>query len=114
MTEPDEIQLVDRTAGDEEEGEQLTEDDRDSPPCMKITSSDAEESEPRVQVEWHVKHPGRLKMRLRVRFPLPFPHSPTPSHFLLLTHSQTLLTSSSSHPHILVSSLLSETQIFSV
>lgn len=66
MTEADEIQLVDRTGGDEEEGEQVTEDDGDQPLCIKINSSDAEESEPRVQDEWHVKHPGKLKMKLRV------------------------------------------------
>lgn len=65
MTEADEIQLVDRTEGDEGE-EQFTEDDGDEPVCIKINSSDAEESEPRVQDEWHVKHPGKLKMKLRV------------------------------------------------
>lgn len=76
MTEVDEIQLVDRRAGDEEEGELFgegSEDEKDNPPCMKINHSDAEDSlsEPRVQDEWHVKHPGKLKMKLRVRFPPP-------------------------------------------
>ena len=70
-TEEDEIQLVDRTAGDEEEDAGIF-DREDDPPCMKIDYSggedeEDEESEPRVEDEKHIKHPGKFRLRLRVR-----------------------------------------------
>ena len=77
MTEEDEIQLVDQGNNEEEEEEEAEGggltlgvrdgDDRDSPSCLKINFSDLEEDSPRVEDERHIKHPGKLKMRLRVR-----------------------------------------------
>ena len=76
MTEEDEIQLVDQGNDEEEEageggmglrdGDDRDGDDRDSPPCLKINFSDLEGDSPRVEDERHIKHPGKLKMRLRV------------------------------------------------
>lgn len=72
-TEEDEIQLVDRTAGDEEEDAGDIFDREDDPTYMKIDYSggedeEEEESEPRVEDEKHIKHPGKFRLRLRVRF----------------------------------------------
>lgn len=75
MEEDDEIQLVNRTAvGNLEEdaglfGSEFEDDDH--PPTMMINHDDRdvrEESEPRVVDERHIKHPGKLKMRLKVSF----------------------------------------------
>ena len=68
-TEEDEIQLVNHEEGQEEEEEEEGEggeDTDENPPCMKITFSDLDENEPRVQDEMHIRHPGRVKLKLRV------------------------------------------------
>lgn len=64
----DEIQLVHQSELDDfgEDGNTLT-GEEDGAPCMKINYSDTDESEPRVQDERHIKHPGKFRMRLRVR-----------------------------------------------
>jgi alpha-glucosidase (family GH31 glycosyl hydrolase) len=67
--EEDEIQLVSRTEEDVEDGVIFVAkgsrgEDRDGPPCLKINYSD-DDSEPRVQDERHIRHPGKLRMRLR-------------------------------------------------
>jgi hypothetical protein len=67
-TEEDEIQLVDR-AGDVEEDAGIFDRDED-PPCIRIDFNGGEEeeedSEPRVEDERHIKHPGKFRLRLRV------------------------------------------------
>ena len=71
-TEEDEIQLVARAAANETDDEDEAgifdlglKDDQ--PPTMKLDMESGEESEPRVADEKHIKHPGKLRMRLRVR-----------------------------------------------
>ena len=81
MAEEDEIRLVDRTElvtfeedGDLFGGEEREDDDQ--PITLKINHDErdtSEESEPRVEDERHIRHPGKLKMRLRVRCVTP-PH----------------------------------------
>jgi len=66
MTEEDEIQLVNKNEEDEESFGESGETEG-GPPCIRLTFSGVDESEaPRVQDELHIKHPGRIKMKLRV------------------------------------------------
>lgn len=76
--EEDEIQLVDAAAGmtDEEEEEEgmgiVFEGEVDRSSCIRLggyneEEEEEEDSEPRVEDERHIKHPGKLNMRLRVR-----------------------------------------------
>ena len=68
MTEEDEIQLVNKNEEDEESASGGREAEG-GPSCIKLTFSDVE-NEPRVQDELHIKHPGRIKMKLRVSLDL--------------------------------------------
>ena len=64
-SEEDEIQLVNRAGGEDSEDDAVMFEVReDGTSCMKMDSG--EESEPRVADERHIKHPGKLRMRLRV------------------------------------------------
>lgn len=74
--EEDEIQLVDAAAGmtDEEEEEEgmgiVFEGEVDRSSCIRLggyneEEEEEEDSEPRVEDERHIKHPGKLNMRLR-------------------------------------------------
>ena len=66
-TEEDEIQLVDRAGGAEEDAG-IFDRDEDPPPCLRIDygGGEEEEEEPRVEDEKHIKHPGKFRLRLRV------------------------------------------------
>ena len=102
----DEIQLVHRTGdrGDSEEDADPSASREDSfevddTPCLTINYSDKEGSEPRVEDERHIKHPGKLKMRLRVRYKTSVSCTPSLPHPLLsIPHCVSLF--SSLHPSI--------------